>query len=571
MHEKTAMKRGETNQYKTRKHHATLLLLLCFSVSAVWASPAKRDISSVMRKMRHAPSKLLINKAYAFVQHNQPDSALIYYSVVANRYEYEGRNGSDDVYYAVNALTNMAYIHINCDYDIKKAYTYLLRAQEIGETEKTDRLLPAIYNGFVNVFAKMQDGDADSRRQLSEMLKKAFWQSVHNRNHLQTIISFINLVGQSIDDRETVFKKELSTFDSIHFPPHTALLQHAELLSKGYTAYLRHDLKTAAQHFETSANHIEISTTPIRYQINALGIASRTYQQAGHYSQAERLLRRQLALADSASYQDCRPNIYKDLSQLYQQRGDVQLAQQYDYNYLKTKDSLNKASNIGHAHDIKFSYDLQKANDKMRQLSERQRLQEILLAIAVCVLIVFAYFSIRLTRSNRKVRQSHQSLYRANQELLSEEAEMKGMLNELRSKLTTPSKPRYQQSRLTEEDAKELYARIISLLENSEEVYDVGFSIDQLSKLACSNVTYVSQAINSQSGKSFTALLTRFRIREACRRLNDPARYGAYTVEAIAESVGFKSRTAFAKNFKLLTGLTPSAYQSMARKSHAMR
>lgn len=565
------MKRGETNQEKVRKHCATLLLLLCFGASAAWASPKHGDISSVMRKMEHVPSKSLISKAYALVQRNQPDSALIYYSVVANRYEYEGKGGSDDVYYAVNALTNMAYIHINFDYDIKKAYTYLLRAQEIGEAEKTDRLLPAIYNGFVNVFAKMQDGDTDSRRQLAEMLKKAFWQSVRNRNHLQTIISFINLVGQSIENRQTTFNKELSTFDSIHFPPHTALLRHAKLLSKGYAAYLRHDLKAAAQHFEVAANHVEISTSPVRYQINALGIASKTYQQAGCYARAERLLHRQLALADSASCQDWRTNIYKDLSQLSQLKGDVQLAQQYDYEFLKAKDSLDKASNVGHVRDIKFSYDLQKANDKMRMLSERQRLQEVLLTIAVCVLIMFAYFSIRLTRSNRKVRQSHQCLYQANQELLAEEAEMKGMLNELRSKLTTPCKPRYLQSRLTEEDAKELYARIISLFENSEEIYDVGFSIDQLSKLACSNVTYVSQAINSQSGKSFTALLTRFRIREACRRLNDPARYGAYTVEAIAESVGFKSRTAFAKNFKLLTGLTPSAYQSMARKRHAMR
>jgi dihydrofolate synthase/folylpolyglutamate synthase len=38
------------------------------------------------------------------------------------------------------------------------------------------------------------------------------------------------------------------------------------------------------------------------------------------------------------------------------------------------------------------------------------------------------------------------------------------------------------------------------------------------------------------------------------------------TIEAIAQSVGFKSRTSFVALFKKLTGLTPSAYQKMARQ-----
>ena len=39
----------------------------------------------------------------------------------------------------------------------------------------------------------------------------------------------------------------------------------------------------------------------------------------------------------------------------------------------------------------------------------------------------------------------------------------------------------------------------------------------------------------------------------------------SYTIEAIAEEVGFKSRTSFANLFKKSTGLTPTDYWKMAR------
>ena len=55
-------------------------------------------------------------------------------------------------------------------------------------------------------------------------------------------------------------------------------------------------------------------------------------------------------------------------------------------------------------------------------------------------------------------------------------------------------------------------------------------------------------------------------IKEACKRMGDIEHYGNYTIEAISESVGFKSRSTFVTSFKRITGLTPSQYQRLARK-----
>jgi AraC-like DNA-binding protein len=59
-------------------------------------------------------------------------------------------------------------------------------------------------------------------------------------------------------------------------------------------------------------------------------------------------------------------------------------------------------------------------------------------------------------------------------------------------------------------------------------------------------------------------LLNEYRIKEACRRLNDTEHYGNITINGIASSVGFKTRTNFIAYFKRFTGLTPSEYLKIA-------
>ena len=69
--------------------------------------------------------------------------------------------------------------------------------------------------------------------------------------------------------------------------------------------------------------------------------------------------------------------------------------------------------------------------------------------------------------------------------------------------------------------------------------------------------------------RDFSTALQTFRIREACRRLSPRSEgFSNYTIEAVAESVGFRSRSNFHSIFKKITGLTPSQYQKLARKEN---
>ena len=109
----------------------------------------------------------------------------------------------------------------------------------------------------------------------------------------------------------------------------------------------------------------------------------------------------------------------------------------------------------------------------------------------------------------------------------------------------------------------DLMEKITAVMESSPEVYNEDFSRQRLAELVGSNYKAVSRAINTCKQCNFNMLLNEYRIKESCRRLMDTGTYGNYTIEGIANSVGYKSRSNFATIFKEIVGLTPSAFQKM--------
>jgi AraC-like DNA-binding protein len=74
------------------------------------------------------------------------------------------------------------------------------------------------------------------------------------------------------------------------------------------------------------------------------------------------------------------------------------------------------------------------------------------------------------------------------------------------------------------------------------------------------NSSYLSQAINRSTGMGFAEFLNQYRVEEARRLLRDPAN-DPYTIEAIGQRAGFRSKTAFYRAFKKVTGTSPAAYK----------
>ena len=82
-------------------------------------------------------------------------------------------------------------------------------------------------------------------------------------------------------------------------------------------------------------------------------------------------------------------------------------------------------------------------------------------------------------------------------------------------------------------------------------------SLSEIADQAAMTVPSFCRYFKKVTGKTFTQLLNEFRVVHACKLLSE----GAMTISEIAFECGFNNFTNFNKQFKRITGQTPSAYR----------
>ncbi len=131
------------------------------------------------------------------------------------------------------------------------------------------------------------------------------------------------------------------------------------------------------------------------------------------------------------------------------------------------------------------------------------------------------------------------------------------------SRTDVPTRPRYGKSSLREEAAPELVDRLRALMRTTKPYADAQLTLDRLAGLLDVPRHHLSQLLNQHLGVSFTEFVNGYRVAEASAQLVDPGN-DAYTIDSIAESAGFGSRSNFYTVFRRMTGLTPTQYRGVA-------
>lgn len=181
-----------------------------------------------------------------------------------------------------------------------------------------------------------------------------------------------------------------------------------------------------------------------------------------------------------------------------------------------------------------------------------------------------------LIYKNHQLRKVNQGLYMRNLDVVAASdherrirAHYEGQIEAFKEMLKnhlTGNRQKYQNSTLDDDDKTMLTNRILKVFEDTEEIFALDFNMQKLATLVNSNYNNVSQVVNEQFGKNFSQLLNEYRIKEACRRLNNLEKYGNMTIESIGNDLGYGSRSTFITQFKALTSLTPSEFQNLARQ-----
>ncbi|MCH2192613.1 tetratricopeptide repeat protein [Kordia sp.] len=81
-----------------------------------------------------------------------------------------------------------------------------------------------------------------------------------------------------------------------------------------------------------------------------------------------------------------------------------------------------------------------------------------------------------------------------------------------------------------------------------------------IAKKTKTNVTYLSQIIRSEKGKSFSEYINDLRIEYVLKRLKNDKKFRSFSIKGIATELGYKTDDSFVKHFKKKTGLNPSYY-----------
>lgn len=549
-----------------------ILALLSLLGVAPAASAASAEQMPNYDHWSQLPNDSLNRMAGRFLDRQcNPDSALLCYTIVANRY-YTYRPKGEALHEIIRAMNNLGYLYAFLYFNYEKAYAYPAMALKISKEQGYKGSLPYIYQNLANIYAIQNDLDYNhpNGKAIIANYRKAFYAALAIRDDRILTIILNNLLGTAIDygflDQ---CRREISIYSRLRIPARTPL--------RAYTK----SLCAAAQ--EGSHNHWQkaadimgralIDATPDTRQRTELFHAYTVailFWRSGDHRGATRQLEYLIRKPFVQSQYDVRLEIYSLLYRISLEQGDKVSADRYLLSFFKTREAMMKATRVGGIERVKFLGQMREINGRVQLMAYRQRayrLAVIIISLLSSVILLFAFL---LYRKNRHLKELNTVLYQRIQEMLLTGEEAKApqpsSAPESPEEATAGKREKYQNSRLNDQDKAEIMQRIEQVMANPRVICSETFSLGRLSTLTGYSYKVVSQVINERYGKNFNALLAERRICEACRKLNSPDTNSQYTVAAIAESVGYKSYSTFTAAFRKVTGLKPSEYIKIAAK-----
>ncbi len=120
-------------------------------------------------------------------------------------------------------------------------------------------------------------------------------------------------------------------------------------------------------------------------------------------------------------------------------------------------------------------------------------------------------------------------------------------------------KGKYLKSSLSSEKQTEIHSKLIKAMDEQRLFLNPELTIGQLAEEIAVHPNHLSQVINSLESKTFYDFINACRINEFKRMAAQPENQ-KYTLLALAFECGFNSKTAFYRNFKNVTGQSPTQY-----------
>ncbi|MCC8114827.1 MAG: AraC family transcriptional regulator [Bacteroidales bacterium] len=538
----------------TKSGSIKVLILLCLGLVALGVGVAWAiDYKELYNEYSSKSLREIKDEADSLVVY-EPDRALALYSILIN--SYRPRMKSDAKYDVASAYNNAGYVYFFEYSDYVQAYEYFLRgielAQEIGATP----LLPAAYINMGNIHSTYNETEVATsyyRRALETAYQEQDWENMMS--------AAFNLISHAYFCEPQDSVRETLSLLSDPEIPQVEMLGANRRFAQSYRSYVNGDIPEAIAQMREAEDAIDARYYPERYLNLLMRNESNLYREADDYAPAIERSKQSQQLAQRMGHLDLESFSYANLSEIFADMGRKDSADFYKLKSLEISDSLFNVVKYGSIKELKASFDMRQTQQALQEMIQKRRTQLTILLIVSVALVIILAMAARLYFQNRQLRERNIELYRRIQEKL-ELSEPQPKEVPVAVVAVGEDKPRT--SVMREDEKQRLHSAILEVFETNPEIYTQDFNIDRLAAILESKNRYVSEAINDLSGKNFNTLLAERRIQEACRRMSDPALSARLTIEAVAQDLGFKSRSNFATLFKKLTGLTPREYQKIA-------
>lgn len=575
-----------------------LLILLCCIVAL--PCMAAKDAVEDYARLSKLSSEELLRLGREYYNLDNPNQAYTCLSIISERYD-PGMK-PEEAELCLRAINNIGCIYRYFYYDYAQSFEWFSRGLAICDENDNEYMRLILMSNLCEILDEYAEryGSKQMDEQAKGIMDRCIVGAYNSKNWDIMVGVFFNMTNLSYDadvrKYQFIFSEEIP--DSIDN------LKYVRLQYRAIEAMQQHQYAKARGFFEQQLGAIDVEEQPERNVIPAYLNIAKTYEMEGNMPKAIALVDTTLLVAQRDSISDYKLICYKLLSEYHRKAGNEAMARENYVRYLEEKELL-QASHLVGIGEMSYIQQLKQEEKKANEMAARQRRQLILIIFGSILLLITGGYTMLLYNKNRQLRFSNKSLFEKNQEVMKvEEAEQQlrkqyeqklQLYHEEQEQAALPEAEqteqpqesaqepepssleaekadagqpavaeKYSRSNLSDEYKQTLIYRIQDVLNSPDIICQNDFSLAKLAKLVGSNTAYVSQVINEKTGNTFSIVVGKYRIKEACRRMNDTKTYGNQTIESISEGVGFKSRSTFVNAFKRQIGLTPSEYIKMA-------
>lgn len=557
--------------------YAIIILIAIVALTAAPCAAATGDYSHFSTEHRDWTAHSLTREGYNCLTRESLDSSKMFFSMAASKYSpslprREKKN-------CAIAMNDLGYIQLFYHQNYESAYIWLQRALQICKQEGFDETLPAILDNMARIYEDYGDKYGALR-----IYKEAFHRATHCDNWFITIMVFNDMVSMAFHHSLLdSISGEVATFCRLSIPDRP--MKHFSLeLCRTISLIQQGRHAQAAQVLERAAGSLNAEVDKPQYEINYHRYLASTYIAAKDYGKAMENLAEGERISKDNGLNGILANIYEAMAECQAAIRNHTQAKEYRYLALTVRDSIYTAHNFGRIKDFESSARIDSLNREIQIADARRSHGLMITKLLVAAILVAGAFITYIIHKNRELKASNHAIVRRNKEIIAEQTfeanlrkDYEARIYRLEQKIAScvpatasmPAETDTHETQLpTDEDSLHLVARIKDIMQDSPEILSHDFSLARLAEMVGSKSKYVSTAINDALGKNFTTMLAEARMREACRMLSDEKMVRGHTIEAVAESVGYRSRTHFISVFKRIVGITPAKYMNLSREGN---